>query len=956
MYIVSSLSSADLHAEAPAQQADVDYFETHIRPVLIEHCYQCHSEEAAADDQLRGGLWVDSKGGLLEGGDSGPAVVPGDPENSLLLAALKYETFEMPPRGRLSDDVIQHFQTWIERGAYDPREAHGAEGNSSRATVAKPIDLDAGRKHWAYQPLPETVVGSIDYWVDQQIQQTASAAPGMGSGLDSGLGSGLEKLPPADRWTLARRLTIDLTGLPPTPQQLDAFANDNSPLAYENLVDRLMGSPAFGERWGRHWLDIVRYAESVTLRGLVQHQAWRYRDYVIDSMNCDLPYDQFLLEQIAGDQLATEDLAIDQRRHIATTFLTLGNLNLEDQDKAKLRMDAVDEQLTVIGAAFLGQTIGCARCHDHKFDPIPAKDYYALAGILHNTQILEHANVSSWIERPLPISEEQAAELTAHEAKLAGLRDQIASAKAVLSPLTSGSKSVEPAQLSGIVLDNDAAVLKGHWATSNHSPRFVGKAYLHDEAAQRGQKSATFSVNVPEDMEYEVRLSYSAGDNRSSKVFVSVQDFLDTHSRTINQKQTPPLDSLFVSLGKFRFAPGTPGVITISNAEADGHTIVDAIQLLPIQSAAAVATETEQATESGQRELTESERKELQQNIARWEQELKQLSATGPERPLYMAAVDEAKIEDLHLQIRGNVHQLGPLVPRGFLQVATVEELPPIPADRSGRLELGKWLTDKQNPLTARVFANRVWMWLCGEGIVRSVDNFGTTGTAPTHPELLDYLARKLIDSDWSTKQLVREIVLSETYQRSSQATSELLTADPENRLLLYANRKPLAAEAMMDSMLQVSGQLNGEYGGKLLPDKLSADYDFDPTSNRRAVYWPALRNSQADIVTAFNGAHHSLVTGRRDSSTVAPQALLLLNHPWVIQISERAAEQMLDLNCSEDQRIRQAFLTILGREPTTEETRLVTTYLQSHTGDRPQAWSEFVQSLFATVDFRYVH
>ena len=711
-------------------------------------------------------------------------------------------------------------------------------------------------------------------------------------------------------------------------------------------------------------MDIVRYAESVTLRGLVQHQAWRYRDYVIESLNHDLPYDQFLLEQVAGDQLPAENLLVDQRRHIATTFLTLGNLNLEDQDKAKLRMDAVDEQLTVIGAAFLGQTLGCARCHDHKFDPIPAKDYYALAGILHNTQILEHANVSSWIERPLPISDEQAAQIAAHEGKLAELRNQIAKSKALLSPLTSGSKSVEPEQLSGIVLDNSSAVLKGHWVTSNHSPRFVGKEYLHDEAALRGQKSATFTVNVPEDATYEVRVSYSSGDNRSSKVFISVQDFLDTHSRTINQKQKPAIEGLFVSLGQFRFVPGTPGTITISNAEADGHTIVDAVQLLPIHAAGAVAGSTDKGPQNGTRELTADEQKELQAKIAGWEQELKQLSATGPQRPLYMAAVDEAKIEDLHLQIRGNVHQLGPLVPRGFLQVATVGEMPDLPTDRSGRLELGKWLTDSRNPLTARVFVNRVWMWLCGEGIVRSVDNFGTTGTPPTHPQLLDYLARKFIDDDWSIKQLVREIVLSETYQRSSQAPAELLAADPENRLLLRANRKPLEAECMMDSMLLVSGQLDGEYGGKQLPDKLSADYDFDPTSNRRAVYWPALRNAPADIVTVFNGAHHSLVTGRRDTSTVTPQALLLLNHPWVIRIRARTAEQLLDNGdrdpsgqaIGDDQRIRRTFLAILGREPTADETRLVTTYLQNHDGDRQQAWSEFVQSLFATADFRYVH
>jgi hypothetical protein len=409
-------------AKPTAEQ--IAFFERKIRPVLVEHCLTCHSQQADADGKLKGGLRLDSLAGWKAGGDSGPAIVPGKPGESQLLSALRYEAYEMPPKGKLPDAVIADFEKWIADGAVDPRQGGDAGPDSAAARGArKTIDIEAGRKHWAYQPprLPElpavkeplAAAGRIDRHILARLDE-ANLAPAV----------------PADRATLARRVYFELTGLPPSPEEVNAFVADASPDAYERLVDRLLASPRFGERWGRHWLDVARFAESLTLRGFILKDAWRYRDYVIEAFNDDLPYDQFVREQIAGDLLAREadvhtaNVAERRRQIVATGLLALGNTNLEEQDKKQLDMDVVDEQLDVIGKAFLAQTISCARCHDHKFDPIPTRDYYALAGILRGSKMLEHANVSQWMEVPLPLAPAEQARLDAHSAKpRSGLRN-----------------------------------------------------------------------------------------------------------------------------------------------------------------------------------------------------------------------------------------------------------------------------------------------------------------------------------------------------------------------------------------------------------------------------------------------------------------------------------------------------------------------------------------------------
>ena len=683
---------------------------------------------------------------------------------------------------------------------------------------------------WAYQLPEKTQLPDItnQHWPNNEIDFFILAK------LES------KRLQPgtdADKTTLIRRVYYDLTGLPPTPADIDRFLTNTKQDAFRRLVDHLLASPQFGERWGRHWLDIVRFAESVTLRGLVFGEAWRYRDYVVDALNRDLPYDEFIQEQIAGDLMSSFSLAQKQKRLIATTFLTLGNTNLEDQDKTQLRMDVVDEQLDTIGKAFMAQTLGCARCHDHKFDPIPAQDYYAMAGILRNTVTLIDANVSNWIELPLPLEPDQEKRLQARETAVTRLQSEIKTLKKTVASL---SKS--PPQT-----------------------------------------------------------------NSNAQTFAS----------SIQNIQGP---------------------------------IVDHEKL-----------------------------KTARKSLATLESKLKELNASGPKRPMVMSVKEDESIRDTHVHIRGDVHSLGNLAPRGFLKVATHETPLHISKSESGRRQLGEWLANRSNPLTARVMVNRVWHWLLGSGIVRTADNFGSMGESPSHPDLLDYLAVSFMENGWSVKKLIREIVLSRTYQLSSDACSQndkkrtsaktsrssapkhSMILDPENRLFGRMNRRRLDAECIRDTILFVSGALDFDMGGNTIKTGTKADYGYVDTDSRRSLYVPVFRNALPELFDVFDFADPSRVTGRRNASTVAPQALFLLNHPFVMEQTRRTAERFLIEPALNDQaRIIEVYRSLLGRYPTRNEQRQAEMFLNgskgSSRGKRVEVWAQFIQVLVASIDFRYLN
>ena len=565
----------------------LDFFESKIRPVLIKHCYECH---AADSKKISGGLLVDSRQGLLVGGESGPAVVPGDLKESLLISALKHADFEMPPQGKLPAAVIADFDKWIQDGAIDPRR------DTNMVARPKAIDIEAGRKHWAYHKLkaPPIPTTKNTVWPSNNIDRFILArleAEGLQPGTD------------AKKIILVRRLYFDLIGLPPTPDQIAQFVNDKSPTAYANLVDRLMESPRFGERWGRHWLDVSRFAESMSLRGVLLKHAWRYRDYVIDAFNDDKPFDQFLTQQLAGDLLETSSVDAQRQNLIATTFLMMGDTLLENQNKSQLDMDFVDEQLDVIGRGLLAQTITCARCHDHKFDPIPTHDYYAMAGILKNVQGLKHSNVSGFMEVRLPISDEAKRESELRNLSITRLQTETNTLKAQLEPQapTTFPIVVAASSFSGIVVDDDDVKTVGAWTHSVHSKHYIGKRYIHDANKGKGDKTLSFSAKLPGDGEYEVRFAYSHGRGRATNVPVTVISAAGEQTVIVDMSKAPPLAGRFLSLGTYRFEADGQRLILVSNAGTNGVVTADAVQFLRVDNE---STGTTSPASQAEQELT----------------------------------------------------------------------------------------------------------------------------------------------------------------------------------------------------------------------------------------------------------------------------------------------------------------------------------------------------------------
>jgi hypothetical protein len=931
--LVCSLLTPTLRAAPPAA---LDHFEKKIRPVLVEQCYQCHSAEAAAKNKLRGGLSLDTRDGLLAGGDSGPALDKAKPADSLLLKSIRYhDDPKMPPKGKLPAEVIADFEKWVAAGAPDPRVGTGGPKKQIG------MGVEEGRKFWAYVPPVAPRVPSVNAttWPANDIDRFTLA------GMEA---AGLSPSRDADRVTLARRLSFDLTGLPMPPDQVDAFVNDRAPNAYEKLVDRLLASPAFGERWGRHWLDTARYAESVTLRGIVFKEAWRYRDYVIDSFNRDVPLNSFIKEQLAGDLLPAKTPADRERQIVATTYLMLGNTNLEEQDKKQLRMDFVDEQLDVITKGLLGQTVTCARCHDHKFDPIPTKDYYALAGILRNVKTMEIANVSAWTEVPLPADPATEAKLKEKETKVAALQAKIKSAKALASKGGTAAKgALAVADVPGVVVDDAKAKKVGMWQDSTHSGVFVGAGYVHDQNLEKGQKTLTFAPALPADGRYEVRLAYSPGTNRATNVPVTVFGADGEKDIVVDMKKAPPLDGRFISLGTFKFEKAGQSFVIVSNENTNGHVTADCVTFVPVET-----TATADAGKKPKVAATPAS------DVAKLEAELKALQAAGPHRAMAMAPIEEKQIEETAIHVRGSVHTLGEPAPRGILTVAHRGPMPTFPKDQSGRMQLADWVASAENPLTSRVFVNRVWHWMFGAGLVRTVDNFGTTGEAPSHPELLDYLTTKFVAEGWSVKKLVREIALSHTYRQSSVAAANpaAVTKDPENRLFARANRRRLEAEAIRDTILVAAGTLDDARGGLTFPNTISADYGHVSTSLRRSVYLPQFRNALPELIDTFDPADVSTVTGKRNTSTVAPQALFLLNSPFVVAQSKHAAVRLLaEPDLYAEGRVERAYRLTLGRSPREGEKTVVMKYLADKGSDKADAWAALIHSLIASADFRYV-
>lgn len=945
--LVSLLTALSLPVQA-LSPPDIAFFEKHIRPALAQHCYECH---AAGAKELKGELRLDYRGGWEKGGKSGPAIVPGKPQASRLLKAIHYQDpdLEMPPKGALPKEVLAHFEEWIRRGAPDPRDKAGPR------LASRKIDLERGREFWAFKPRANAPLPEVDNQ-DWPLQS-----------FDHFILSKLEKkkLPPSEDTLphiLLRRLHLDLTGLPPTLAEIERFISQyerDADAAIEAKVDQLLADPGFGERWGRHWLDLARYSDSTGGgRAIPLPDAWRFRDYVVEAFQEDRPLDQLIREHLAGDLITTNDP--DQRaRHLtATGFLLLGPHNYENQDKDLLELEIIDEQLDTLGRSFLGMTIGCARCHDHKFDPIPASDYYALAGIFKSTVFVKHSNVSSWNKESLPLSKGQQAkkksldsQIKTLEAGLKKLRSQLAKLK---PKPKERAKFVDIKTLPGLVLDNRSAKLKGEWMRSTSNPHWVGEEYIHDKSEKGTEKTVTYDLKIPQSGSYEVRLSYSAGTNRPTKALIRVQHGGGKKDVRINQRKSPPHDNLFITIGTFPFEKDQPASIQISNKGTSGALIADAVQLLPKGFELPNQPKPKQPKKPSLSPEVKEAIAHLEKTIKEQDANLKKLKSQVPKTTTLMA-VRDGNPTDSHIHLGGLPRRLGDEVKRGVLRVAQSDDSSLSIPTGSGRLELAHWITSPENPLTARVLANRIWLHLMGHGLVRTPDNFGKTGALPSHPELLDHLAQRLIDHKWSTKKLVRDLVLSRTYRLSSTPRPGAREKDPENHFLSHAHRRPIDAEALRDSVLQLAGNLDRDGGGPALPSGFKTEFGFKFDSKLRSVYVPVFRNRLHEVFAQFDFANPNFTVGYRTPSNIPTQALFLANSPFMHRHTKDAAAKLLTLPAENlTQRIEQAFLRTLSRPPNAEELSLAEDFIRQGS-DEAEDWAGLQRTLLQTIDFRFL-
>jgi len=932
----------------------LDFFERRIRPTFEAHCAKCHSSKA---EKVKGGLVLDDRDLILKGGASGPAVVPGDPEASRLIQAVRRvdEDLAMPPKETLSAAQIADLEAWVKMGAPAPTGSH----------AAKPADL------WSLRPLAEPAVPAVKRadWSSQPLDRFVL------SRLEQ---ANLAPAGDADPATWLRRVQFVLTGLPPSRAEVEAFLADQSAEAREQVVDRLLTSPAFGEKWARHWLDLARYADSngTDLNSLYDN-AWRYRDYVVKAFNEDKPYPEFVREQLAGDLLPVASIEDQHEKWIATGFLMLGQKNPVDPNREKVLLDVVDEQIDVVSKTFLGLTVSCARCHDHKFDPIPTQDYYAMAGIFRSTQTLPEAGGPGlagrnvfWNERPLGNAEEtRVAE--EYNKKLTQLNEDAQLARQMAQQLPGG---IDSKLLDGIVLDNEEAEVAGPWQRSYYSTNFVDKNYLHDgnERAGKGKKSVRFKPEIPQGGLYEIRFAYTARFDRATNVPVRVESPAGARTIYLNQRVEPRHDKAFESLGVFDLAEGTNTVVEISNEGTRGFVVVDAIQLLPKdpQLAAKLKRAGAQPT------VARTERQMMIRAVdqQRLEYDLMDLRTQAPP-PLPMAmAAGEGRGMDIPVYYRGEIDRPGPVTPRGFLRsvsFAGKAEPPRVgQGDSSGRLELAEWIAHPGNPLTARVVVNRLWQHVFGQGLVRTPDNFGSMGEPPSHPELLDYLAARFIRDGWSIKGALREMALSRSFAMSSHVGGPGVEADPDNRLLWRMNRRHLPAELYRDAVLAANGSLELEKGGPSLgrvdatggPLQGRNDSARDLGSRRRSLYLPVLRGGVNELYQVLDFADPSMTMGRRYSTTAPTQALFLMNSPFILAEAGRWAERLAAEAADGASRVHGAYLAAFGRSPNQSEVKAALDFIQAADSDAPGAGSAsqglrlFCLSLLQSTEFRFLN
>ena len=891
-------------AEPVPSTAQLEFFEKRIRPVLADSCYSCHS---AASGKAKGGLRLDSREGVRKGGDSGPAVVPGKPDESLLIKAVRYsdKELQMPPAkngGKLSPEKLADLESWVMMGAPDPRPNSAAISKASGEA-----DLTNARQHWAFKPVTAPTVPAVKAkaWIQTPVDAFVLAR------LDE---KNLQPAPPADRRTLLRRVYFDLIGLPPTPGEMAAFLADGSPDSLAKVVDQLLSSPRYGERWGRYWLDVARYADT---KGYVFQEerrypfSYTYRDYVICALNDDKPIDRFLLEQIAGDRLVTEQ---DKSSLAALGFLTLGRRFLNNEN------DIIDDRIDVVMRGTQGLTVGCARCHDHKFDPIPSTDYYALHGIF--------ASSHEPAEKPLLGALRETDDYRAFLAKKAGIEAKIeAKAReevdAFLAKERGNSGDYLIAAHDAPLRRKDASLetfagerkiqpaILGRWINLLDDPATTNDAVLGAWIAFTKLSATNFATQAAELMARQFKGSNIA-TNINPLVLAaftnapptSLKDVANRYEEVFKATEKAWTDAL-ANAKKNKVAP--PTALADANREAMRRWLQGELapSALPFAEA---------------RQIIE---RHIDNQTVGLRQEIEALNWTHPGAPARaMALLDNSKPRNSRVFIRGNPGNHGAEVPRRFPAVLANE--PRAFTNGSGRLELARTIASRDNPLTARVFVNRVWGWHFGTPLVRTPSDFGVRTEAPAQLDLLNWLAATFMDQEWSLKKLHRAIVLSSTYQQSSDPMPRNVAADPDNALLHHHPRQRLDFEALRDTLLAASGSLDATTGGQ------PVDILAEPFSGRRTIYGFIDRQNLPGLFRTFDFANPDVSSPGRFRTTVPQQALFLMNSPFVEQQARRLANRPeIATAAGDDAKLTALHQLLFQRTPTADELRLARAFLR---------------------------
>ena len=940
-----------------------EFFEKQVRPILVKRCFECHGGSAN-----EGGLSLASRSGWMKGGESGPVLEPGSPNSSLLIDAINHKTLIMPPEergGKLPSDEIAVLTKWVEMGAPDPRTGDEVIGG---------MTLEEARSWWAFQPIPRIPVQDhtndvqhIDDLLRSKLEQ-----------------HGLKLRPHTDRRTLLRRLSYGLTGLPPTLEELNAFAIDSTEISMLNAINRLLESPQYGVHWGRRWLDVVRYAD--TAGENADHplpHAWRYRNWVMDAMQRDMPYQDFVRMQIAGDLLSeSADPEKFSEGIVATGYLAIARRFGHDSDKDMYltHEDIIDN----IGKSFLGLTISCARCHDHKYDPISAEDYYALYGILESTKfafpgceakgrprdlvpMLPKSKIDEllkpWQEKVAAIEFEKQKRNQAAESHRSKIKESWGASKVTLSE-TLVPEGASHAFESKVTVRTGESIVLAVKPNENHGADSSLIEWTIQELS--GDSKRSWSSNDLIDVLTNKNPLHINGATLSLVELVdNSPSFLNESANEINGRRelkkwsigdTP---SVFVNTAEqavdvwtslaprsFFVHPGTKSsVAVIWTSPIDGELLLSG----------RVADAHPAALDGVTFELSHIASGEMSTELLALGSLTTNLPEAGPAPSIPVAyGVVDAQPKNARLHERGDPEKLGAEVSRRWLTIFggnTVDS-----QSSSGRRELGNWIAE--SPIAARVMVNRIWEWHFGTGLVKSSSDFGTRGEVPTHPELLDFLTARFIQSGYSIKAMHRLILQTDAYQRRSDAPDQ---NDTDNRWLSHFSRRRLTAEEIRDSLLMASGQLDLERGSSH-PFPAESTWSFTQhqpfnanyETNKRSAFIMVQRQRRHPYLALFDGADPNASTANRQTTTVPTQALYFINDPFFHTQANLVAEEIVKSK-RHDERIVAAYERLFQREPSKLETDRCSRFLENYPGSEAQRWSALARVLLASSEFLYV-